>query len=178
MYAAMVFLLAIGVRTPVREGVRTVVAGRSRVPPHPVPANAMARRLRFELAPQLRVLHRLAVARAPAVLLPGADPRLHAVLHVLRIGVKLDLGALRQRFERADHRDELHPVVGRLRLSAEELFLAPVPDEKRAPAARSGVALAGAVSVDDDRPRLARRVARHATAPGRCTAGVTFRSAS
>ena len=57
----------------------------------------------------------------PAVLLPAVDPGLDAVLHVLRVGVELDVAVALQRFERPDDGGQLHPVVGRRRLAAEEL---------------------------------------------------------
>src|SRR5512142_2443861 len=135
----------------IRERVGAHVARRVGMATHPVPANAMRCHERIELAPQLGVLDRLAVARSPAVLLPVADPRLDTLLHVLRVEVEVDVARARQRLERADDGGQLHAVVRRERLAAEELLLAPVEYEERAPAARARVALARAAGVDDDR---------------------------
>src|SRR5438093_13731270 len=63
-------------------------------------------------------------------------------------------------FQRADDGDKLHPVVGRPRFAAEELAFAPAVLEKRAPAARTGVALARAVGVDHHRRRHAAPLTR------------------
>ena len=53
-----------------------------------------------------------------------------------------------QRLQRADHGGEFHAVVGGLGLAAAEFLLAAVELQQRAPAARTGIALAGAVGVD------------------------------
>src|SRR5512132_18166 len=118
---------------------------------HPVPADRMLPGELVELAPQLRVLYRLAVARAPAVSLPRLDPLLDAVLHVLRIEIQIDVGAALQRLERANDRGEFHPVVRGLALATEEFALAPIANQQRAPTARTGIAFARPVGIDDDR---------------------------
>jgi len=108
---------------------------------------------RFEFAPQVGILHRLAVGGLPAVALPAVDPGLDPVLHVLRIGVEIDLARGLQRFQRADHRGQFHAVVRRRGFAAAQLLLAVARDEERAPAARTGVPLARAIGVDDDAAR-------------------------
>ena len=67
---------------------------------HPVPRDLVLRGERVELAPQVGVLDGLPVRGLPAVALPAVDPRLDAVLHVLRVGVELD-GAARASAPRA-----------------------------------------------------------------------------
>src|SRR5690242_14636161 len=149
---------------------------------------------RIELAPQLCVLHRLAIARAPAVAFPAVDPALDAVLDVLRVEIELDVARALQRLERANDGGELHAVVGRVPLAAVELLLAAVEDQERSPPARTRIALARAVGVDDDRPlsrqrdrrlcvvRLSRAPAAGASAflrrSRRCHAGVSRRMPS
>src|SRR5262245_25729463 len=112
-----------------------------------MPADPVLRRERIELAPELGVLDRLAVGRLPAVALPGVDPALDAVPHILRVGVELDVAGARQAFERADDGGELHPVVRGRGLAAEDLALAFAEHEQRAPAAGARIALARAVGV-------------------------------
>src|SRR6266536_1830618 len=131
----------------------------------PVPTDAVGLCQRVELAPQLGVLDWLAVARFPAVFFPAVDPRLDAVLDVLRVGKKIDIALALQAFERANDRGQLHPVVGRGALAAED-FLAPRSrHQERAPTTRSGIAFARAVGVDRDRTALACAVLSHWWAP-------------
>jgi tetratricopeptide (TPR) repeat protein len=132
------------------ERVGALIADVARVALHPVPANPMLRREHVQLAPQLGILHRLPIARAPAVALPGVNPALDAVLDVLRIGVELDVALAAQRFERANDRGELHPVVRGIGLAAEQLLFATSEREQRTPAAGTRIALACAVGVDRD----------------------------
>src|SRR6185312_6188146 len=134
----------------IRELVRAVIARRIGMAAHPVPADPMMRAQRVELAPEIRVLDRLAVARAPAVLLPRVDPALDSLLHVLGIEVEVDVAGPRQRLERPDDGRELHPVVRRLPLAAKDFLLALAGYQKRTPAARARVALARAVGINDD----------------------------
>src|SRR5690348_10362907 len=78
------------------------------------------------------------------------DPAFDALLHVLRIEIELDVAGARERLERADDGRQLHPVVRRLRLAAEDLLLASVELQQRAPATGAGIALACAVGINDD----------------------------
>src|SRR5262245_23748088 len=105
----------------------------------------MAPRERIELAPEIVVLDGFPVRGLPAVAFPAVDPRLYAVLDVLRIGVELDFARPFQRLERADDGGQLHPVVGRRGLAAEELLLVIPPHEQCAPAARSRISFASAI---------------------------------
>src|SRR5436190_23072348 len=106
------------------------------VAPDPVPAYAVPRRECVELAPEIVVLDGLPVRSLPAVALPAVDPRLDAVLHVLRVGVQIHFATAFERLERADDRGELHPVVRGGVLAAKELFLVFAPLQKCAPASR------------------------------------------
>ena len=57
---------------------------------------------------------------------------------------------LLQRLQRGDRRHQFHAVVGGVRLAALEFLLVLAVSQDRAPAARTGIARAGAVGVDDD----------------------------
>jgi hypothetical protein len=103
-----------------------------------------------EPAPQVHVLDRLPVRGAPAALFPVADPRADAELHVLRVGVEPSPGAVLERFQGADHGDELHAVVRGMRFSAVKFARPAVTHEQHAPAAGTGIALARAVGIDFD----------------------------
>src|SRR5258708_6516098 len=115
---------------------------------HPVPGDTVRPCETIELLPQVHVLHRLLVGGAPAAALPLRQPFADALLHVLRIGVDLDPARRLERFQRADDRGELHAIVGRLRLAAEQLPFLTVNLQDRAPASPTRVALAGSVGVD------------------------------
>src|SRR5258706_12563144 len=78
------------------------------------------------------------------------DPLGDALLDVLRIGIELHSARALERLERADHRGELHAVVGGGRLAAPELFFGIFKTKEDAPSARTRVAAAGAVAVDLD----------------------------
>src|SRR5713226_7696303 len=132
---------------------------------HPVPGDTVRPGETIELLPQVHVLHRLLVGGAPAAALPLRQPFADALLHVLRIGVDLDPARRLERFQRADDRGELHAIVGRLRLAAEQLPFLTVNLQDRAPASPTGVALAGSVGVDTHEFRVsavfAARLSRH-----------------
>src|SRR5262245_33453543 len=81
------------------------------------------------------------------------DPFGDAAAQVFAVGMKLDRARALERLECRDRGSELHPVVGRVRLSPFELALVSVPGEYRTPAAGSGVPRAGAVGVNDHVPR-------------------------
>src|SRR5258706_440852 len=78
------------------------------------------------------------------------DPLGDALLDVLRIGIELHSARALERLERADHRGELHAVVGGGCLAAPELFFGIFKAKEDAPSARTRVAAAGAVAVDLD----------------------------
>src|SRR5205809_440764 len=105
----------------------------------------------IELAPQIGVLDGLPGAGLPAILFPAVNPALDAFFHILRIRVDIDGAAAFQAFEGADYRGQFHPVVGGVRLAAEQLFGVSAPLEQRAPTARTGIAFARTVGVDRNR---------------------------
>src|SRR5262249_13417966 len=74
----------------------------------------------------------------------------HAAAHVLRVGVETRLYRTLERLEGADHRGELHTVVGGEPLRSADLALVLTRAQQRRPAAGSGVAAAGAVGIDLD----------------------------
>jgi len=59
-----------------------------------------------------------------------------------------------QGFKRRNRRHQLHAVVGRVDLAALQFFLTVAKCQDRTPAARTGIARAGAVGVDDDMRQL------------------------
>src|SRR6185295_16339694 len=131
---------------PVRELVRSFVFWMPGVTPNPMPLYLMSRRELVEAPPEILVFHRLLVSRFPSLAFPGVDPLGDALLNVLRIGMDVDPARALQRLEGADHRGELHPVVGGCGLAAEQFPF--VILEKNPPAARPRVSPAGAVGVD------------------------------
>ena len=140
---------ACGPRLRLAKRVGALVAGSLAVPAHPVPAHRVPRGERVELAPQLRVLHRLAVRGLPAVALPAVDPALDAVLDVLRIGEEVDVAVRASATSSARM-----TAVSSIRLLVvagsppKSSFTRSPAIEQRAPAAGPGIALAGAVGVD------------------------------
>src|SRR5438046_8727765 len=90
-----------------------MVARRLGMPFHPVPDNVMLCGCIIKRPPQIRVLYRLTGAGFPAIALPGVNPSLDTLFHVLRIGVDLDGPPPIKANQRADHRGELHPIVHR-----------------------------------------------------------------
>src|SRR5258708_40099897 len=123
----------------------------SRMSPHPHPLDLVRLHFLVEELPQVDILHRLLGRRAPAPRLPALDPFGDALLHILRIGVQHDARRALQRAQRLDHRGELHAVIGRRGLPAEELALLAVVLQHRAPPAGTRIALARAVGIDIDR---------------------------
>src|SRR6185369_12561033 len=98
--------------SPVGELVGSLVFRMPGVSPNPMPLYLMQCRQLIQPAPQVLVFHRIPVSRFPSPAFPGVDPLGDAFLDVLRIGVEADPARARQRLERADHRGELHAVVG------------------------------------------------------------------
>src|SRR5882724_411842 len=132
----------------IRERIGALVLWVPRVSLHPVPADAVPARCALELLPQVDVLDGLLVGGAPAAPLPVGQPFADTFLDVLRVGVDLYGAGVLERFQRPDHRGQLHAVVGGVLLSSEDLLLASSVSEDRAPAPGAGIALAGAVGVD------------------------------
>src|SRR5688500_11221490 len=122
----------------------------TRVALHPHPLDVVHARELVELAPEIGVLHRFPVRRAPAVLLPAVYPLADTELNVLRIGVDARAARALQRLQRPDDRHQLHAVVGGVRFAAVELARLRAAAQKRAPAAHARIALARAVGVDVD----------------------------
>src|SRR5947209_8203297 len=123
---------------------------------HPAPSDLMLARRLVEPAPEVLVLDRLPVRRLPAVALPSLQPKRDALAQVLRIGVQIDAARTLQRFERRNRGEQLHAVVGGQRLAARQFFQLIAEFENGAPAARAGIARAGAVGPDLD-PTQARQ---------------------
>src|SRR5262249_59028082 len=121
------------------EAVGAYVQVMTGVAAHPVPAHAMVRERRIETFPQVVVLDRLAIGRAPAVALPFLDPRHDAVAQILAVGVDVDEARALERLDGRDRRHQLHPVVGGGGLAALDLFFVDAGDEDRAPAARTRI---------------------------------------
>src|SRR5581483_1938957 len=115
----------------------------------PVPANVVLARRLFEFLPKLGGLHRLLVRRAPAVLLPALDPACDAAAEIIGVGVELDLRRSLERLERLDGGGKLHAVVGGQGLAAAKLLAVLARLKDHPPAARSWIARAGAVGMDD-----------------------------
>ena len=110
----------------------------------------MLRAKRVQQLPQVDIFHWLLVGGAPSVALPAVQPSRDSVAQVLAIGVNIDEARPLERRERRDCGHELHAVVGGVRLAALELLHVLASRENGAPAARAGIAGAGAVGVDDD----------------------------
>src|SRR5690606_2423463 len=132
----------------VGEGVRALVALVARVTAHPHPVHVVAGHLGVELAPQVLVLDRCLGGGAPAVALPPRDPLRDPVHDVLRVDVQVHPARGVEGAQRLDHRTQLHAVVGRHCLAAEQLLLVAVRAQQRPPAARTGIALARSVGPD------------------------------
>ena len=102
-----------------------------------------------QLLPQVRVQRWLFVALHPAPLLPAPGPALlQSVDDVLAVGVQLHLAGLLQQRQGADHRGELHPVVGGAPLPAADLLLMGPVAQDRPPAPGPRVAAAGPVGIN------------------------------
>src|SRR5437773_5696302 len=146
-----------------RERIGALVLRVSGVPLHPMPRDAVRGGEAIELPPQVLVLHRLLVRGAPTAALPVVQPIADAFLHVLRIGVDLDMAGVLEQLQRPYDRRELHAIVGRLRLTAEQLPFLAVHPHNGAPASGPGIALAGAIGIDAYRlDANAARAFRHA----------------
>src|SRR5262245_28430748 len=118
------------------------------VTPNPMPLYLMSRRRLVQAPPEILVLHRFLVSRFPTLAFPGVDPLGNALLDVLRIGMEPDPARALERLEGADHRHELHAVVGRRRLAATGLFFLILVSKNKTPSSRPGIPPAGAVGKD------------------------------
>src|SRR5688572_32580429 len=130
-----------------------------------MPFDVVGRGEPIEPLPEVLVLHRLAVGRAPVAPLPVRHPGGDAVAHVLRVRVERYLAAPMQGLERADRGSELHAVVGRRPLAPVQLAFTAAIAQHRAPAAGARVPAAGAVGEDLDAVQETRRAAGSARPP-------------
>src|SRR5882724_2850604 len=126
---------------------------------HPMPLDLVLGCQLIEPPPEILILHRFAIRRTPAARFPCMQPLRDAATYVLRVGVHARLHRALQRFESADHRRELHPVVGRHRFGTGQLLLALAEAQERGPAARPGVTAASPVRIDLDDAHESRAVA-------------------
>ena len=116
----------------------------------PVPAHLVRFQRRVEALPEIDILDRLLVRRAPAVAFPVGNPRHDTVAQILTVGVDIDPARPLERLERRDRRHQLHAVIGGIELAAFEFLFAVAEREDRAPAPRTRIARAGAVGMHDD----------------------------
>ena len=85
----------------------------------------------------------------PAILPPLDRPTLFdRVADILRIAAKRDGAGFFQALQRADHRHQLHAVVGGVRVAPADFFFYAVEAQDSPPSAGAGIALAGAVRKD------------------------------
>src|SRR5690606_1153534 len=110
--------------------------------------DVVARRGLVERLPQILVAHGLAVRGPPPVSLPALKPLGDASLHVGGIGVQPHPAWPLQGLERLDRSGQFHAVVGGGVLGARRLPAVPAGAQHRAPAARPGIAPAGAVGTN------------------------------
>src|SRR5690606_24156759 len=133
-----------------REAIDALVAGIAAVALDPAPIDAMPRAGRVQPLPQVLVLDRVAAGGAPVAAQPVRQPQRDALAHVLRVGVQHDRAAFGERLQRHDRGGQFHAVVGGERFAAGDLLLASAEAQQRGPAARAGIAQAGAVGMDLD----------------------------
>src|SRR3546814_2844834 len=84
------FVLALGARqfyAQISQLIGLLVTRVAGMPAHPFPGQGMRLDLSVQLLPQVGVLDRLLVSRAPIAALPVGQPLVHAFLHILRIGM-------------------------------------------------------------------------------------------
>ena len=110
----------------------------------------MAGELMVQGLPELLVCDRLTGRGFPLLALPLGHPGLDAFLHILRVRHDQNPAGAIQAAQGLDDRSELHPVIGGVWRSTEYLFFLIAILQQRTPAARAGVALAGAIGMDYD----------------------------
>ncbi len=121
---------------------------------------------RIDALPEVGIHHRLplrAFLAPPAVLLPLGHPLGDPLGYILAIGHQLDLAGALQRGEPLDDAEQLHPVVGRVRLGAggiDDPAGGGVLEDIR-PAAGAGVAATSAIRVKPDEVWRARGIHCH-----------------
>src|ERR1019366_1759624 len=131
-----------------RKLIALFIVGMSRMTFEPLPGDLLPRGGVIKLSPQVLVLHRLPVNRAPVVGSPAREPFGDALAQVFGIGEDCDLAGLLEHREGREGRLQLHSIVRGRRLTPGEFaHVGPVTKQRRPPA-RSGVAVTRAVSVD------------------------------
>ena len=106
--------------------------------------------LLVQCLPEILVDHRLLGRRHPALALPAVNPGGDAVLQVLGIGDHFHLAGFVQRAQAFDGGAQLHAVVGGVRLAIPTFPSCAVVAQNAGPAARAGVAQAGAIGDEMD----------------------------
>src|SRR6478735_6839953 len=120
----------------------------------PVPLNPVRLGGVEQLLPQLGILDRLLVRRAPAVAAPAVDPLGDPVADVIAVRIERDPARLLEGLQRANRRDQLHSVVGRRRLATADLAFLVAYAQQRGPAARTGIPAARSVRINFDQRQL------------------------
>ena len=115
---------------------------------HPTPLDLMLVRKRLEPLPQIDVLYRLFVGRAPATPFPVVYPDADALLHIQLIGKQSHVARAGQCGKAFDDGGQLHAIVGRGRLAAMQLLHVASETQQHTPAARPGIAFACTIGED------------------------------
>ena len=101
-----------------------------------------------ENLPEVRVFYGFFVRGFPTVSLPVVNPLADTFLHVLRIGMDVNLNRAFECSERLDDCSQFHPVVGGIGFAAPEFLFGASGLQENAPAARAGVAATSAIGVN------------------------------
>src|SRR5258707_14402240 len=91
---------------------------------------------------------RLPAGGPAAVAFPAADQISDSLARIFAVGMEIVIARALERLKRHDGGHQLHAVIGRVCLAALELAGVVAPLQNDAPAARSGVARAGAVGMN------------------------------
>src|SRR5690606_32762919 len=126
-----------------RKLVRTLVFRVASVSLDPVPADFVGLQGFIKALPELGILHRFLVGRAPVVALPAMDPGGDAVPEIGAVRIEVDDRGTLQGLERPDGCHQLHAVVGRDGLATPQLLPVRARDQNGAPAARTRISGAG-----------------------------------
>src|SRR6476620_6649666 len=116
--------------------------------PDPMPFERVTNGQRIETTPQILILDGLIARCFPAASLPTMNPDADTFLYVLRIGIDPRFDRLPESFQGLNDGTQLHAIVGRRRLTSEQLRFSALPAQYDAPTANSGIPAAGTVSVD------------------------------
>lgn len=127
------------------EPVDTFVFGMAGMALHPMPLYLMLRANIDQLMPQLGISHGFLAGIQPAAFLPAVHPLRDAFDQIFAVGEKIDMTGLYQGGKTADRGSHLHPVVGRIGFAAGYFLFVRTHPQQDAPAARTGVSLAGAI---------------------------------